>query len=49
MPKVDVYLKIELDLDEGEKPEKVAQELCRQAQKLYSVRVADVLSIIPRE
>ena len=29
--KIDLYLKIELDLDEDEKPEKIAQEICRQA------------------
>ena len=49
MPKVDVYLKIELDLDADEKPEKIAQELCKQARKVYSVRSADVSSIVPRD
>ncbi len=49
MPKVDVYLKIELDLDADEKPEKIAQELCKQVRKVYSVRAADVSSIVPRD
>jgi hypothetical protein len=49
MPKVDVYLKIELDLDPDEKPEKIAQEICKQARKVYSVRNADVSSIVPRD
>ena len=49
MPKVDLYLKIELDLAADEKPDKVAQEICKQARKVYSVRSADVSSIVPRD
>ena len=49
MPKVELYLKIELDLDTDENPEKIAQEVCKQVRKVYSVRAADVSSIVPRD
>src|SRR5262249_28008388 len=29
MPRTDVYIKVELDVDEREKPERVASEICR--------------------
>jgi len=44
-----VYLKVELDLDEREKPEKLASEMCRMLRKLYGVRQAEVSSIVERE
>lgn len=49
MPRTDVYLKVEIDLDEREKPERVANELCRQLRKIYGVRSAEVTSMIDRE
>lgn len=49
MPRTDVYLKVELDLDEREKPEKLASEMCRMLRKLYGVRQAEVSSIVERE
>ena len=44
-----MYLKVELDLDEREKPEKLASEMCRMLRKLYGVRQAEVSSIVERE
>jgi hypothetical protein len=49
MPRTDVYLKVELDLDPKESAERVASEICRMIRKVYSVRHAEVSSIIPRE
>jgi hypothetical protein len=49
MPRTDVYLKVELDLDPKESPERIASEICRQIKRVYGVRLAEVSSIIPRE
>ena len=49
MARADVYLKIELDLDELEKPERIAAEMCRMLKKIYGVRQAEVANIVERE
>lgn len=49
MRRTDVYLKVELDLDPQESAERVAAEICRLISKVYSVRKAEVSSIMPRE
>ena len=49
MPRSDLYLKVELDLDEDEKPERIASEICRLIRKLYGVRTAEVSSLIERD
>jgi len=49
MARADVYLKIELDLDELEKPERIAAEMCRMLRKIYGVRQAEVSNIVERE
>jgi len=40
MRRTDVYLKVELVLDEKESAERVAAEICRQVRKLHGVRQA---------
>jgi len=42
-------LKVELDLDEKEKPERVAAEICRMIARVYGVRKAEVSSLIEKE
>jgi hypothetical protein len=49
MKRVDVFIKVELELDEEEKPEKVAGEICRQIQKIYVVRRTEVSNVITKE
>ena len=49
MPRSDVYLKVELEIDEDEKPERVAAELCRLIRKTYGVRNAEVSSIVEHD
>lgn len=49
MQKVDLYIKVTVDLDEDEKPERVANEICRQIEKLYVVRSAELSSTVARE
>lgn len=49
MKRVDLYLKVTVDLDENEKPEKVAGEICRQLEKMYVVRSAELSNTVNRE
>jgi hypothetical protein len=49
MQRIDVYIKVELDLDDREKPERVAQDVCRMVRKVYGVRSAEVSSMVERE
>ncbi len=49
MVRTDVYLKVELVLDEQEPVERVAAEICRTIRKLHGVRHAEVLSTTERE
>ncbi len=39
-----LYLKVEIDLDAGETPERIADEICRQLLKRYGVRSAELSS-----
>ena len=49
MKRIDLYIKVEVELDEGETPERVAGEICRQLEKNYVVRSAELSSAITRE
>ena len=46
MARSDVYLKIQLDLPDEEKPQRLAAEICRQVKKIYGVRSAEVSNIV---
>ena len=49
MQRVDLYIKVEVELEEEEKPDRVAAEICRQIQKNYVVRRAELTSSIKHE
>jgi uncharacterized alkaline shock family protein YloU len=49
MPRIDVYIKVEVNVDEKEKPERLANEICRQIRKIYGVRTAEVNNMVERE
>ena len=49
MARLDLYLKVEIDLSEGEKPQKLASEICRMIRKVYGVRDAEVTNFITSE
>jgi hypothetical protein len=49
MQRVDLYIKVELELDEDEKLERVAGEICRHLEKLYPVRRAEVSNAVARD
>lgn len=49
MVRTDLYLKVELVLDDKEDPERVAAEICRMISKIYGVRRAEVSSMVDKE
>ncbi|MFN3324599.1 MAG: hypothetical protein ACK5AZ_13970 [Bryobacteraceae bacterium] len=46
MVRFDLYLKVEVDLEEGEEPKRLAAEICRQVMKVYGVRSAELSSFV---
>lgn len=49
MPRTDVFLKIVLDHDADDRPERLAEEICRRIEKLYGVRSTEISSVVTRE
>jgi hypothetical protein len=49
MPRTDLYLKVEIDLDAKEQPERLALEICRQIRRVYGVRAAELMNVVERE
>jgi hypothetical protein len=49
MQRVDLYIKVEVELDDQEKLERVAAEVCRQIQKNYYVRLAELSHTVTHE
>ena len=46
MQRTDVYLKVELILDDQENPDRVSAEICRLISKVYGVRRAEVSNMV---
>jgi hypothetical protein len=49
MKRVDLYIKVELEIEEDETPEKIGGEIVRQLEKLYPVRRAEVSNAVARD
>jgi hypothetical protein len=49
MQRVDLYIKVEVELDQDEPPERIANEICRMLQKMYFVRSAELSNAVSRE
>jgi hypothetical protein len=49
MKRTDLYVKVELDYDDDEKPERLATEICRVIRRVYGVRKVEVSSMIERD
>lgn len=49
MKRVDLYIKVQVEVEDEEKPERVAAEICRQIEKIYIVRSAELSNSIVRE
>jgi hypothetical protein len=46
MPEMQIYVKVVVDLPEGEQPQRLGREICRVVKRVYGVREAEVSSII---
>ena len=44
-----LYIKVEVELDETETPDRVAREICRTVEKIYVVRSAELSSAVAKE
>jgi hypothetical protein len=49
MKRVDLYVKVEVELDEEEELDRIAREIVRQLEKNYAVRSAELSSAVTRE
>lgn len=49
MQRLDIYLKVELELDKSEQPQRVSRELERILRKYYGVRSAEVTNVVVHE
>lgn len=49
MKRVDLYIKVEVEVEDEEKPERVGAEICRQIEKMHIVRSAELSNTIVRE
>jgi hypothetical protein len=47
--RVVLYIKVEVELDETESPDRVAREICRNVEKIYVVRSAELSSAVAKE
>jgi hypothetical protein len=48
MPRTDLYIKVVIDHDTEDKPERLAAEICRQVEKVYGVRTAEMTNYLTR-
>jgi hypothetical protein len=46
MARTDIFLKVTVDHEADEKPDKLADEIVRRLQRLYGVRSAEVSSMV---
>ena len=49
MPRTDLFIKVEIEHEENEPPERLAAEICRRIQKVYGVRSAELSSAVARQ
>jgi hypothetical protein len=49
MRRIDLYVKVELAMDDKEQPERLASEICRMIRKIYGVRSAEVSNMVEKE
>jgi hypothetical protein len=48
MPRSDLYIKVVIDHDAEDNPQKLAAEVCRQVEKVYGVRSAELTNYLTR-
>ena len=47
--RTNLFLKVEIEHDAAEQPERIGEEICRKLAKLYGVRSAEVSSLTVTE
>jgi hypothetical protein len=48
MPRTNLFIKVEIEHDQQESPERLAEEICRHILKVYGVRAAEISSLVPQ-
>ena len=46
MKRIDLHVKVVIDLEDGENEQRLAAEICRAIEKVYGVRRAEVSNVI---
>jgi len=46
MPRSDLFLKVQIEHEAEERPQELAEEICRQLRKWHGVRTAEVSSVM---
>ncbi len=49
MSRTNLFFKVEIEHEESEKPERLGEEICRQLQKIYGVRSAELSNFTAAE
>ena len=49
MARLDIFIKVEIDTESKEPPEKLGAEICRQVAKVYGVRSAEMVNYVENE
>ena len=49
MARIDLHLKVVIDTDDNEPPERLAQEICRIVRRIYGVRQAEISNMVEKE
>lgn len=49
MPRSDLFLKVRLEHEDWERPEQLAEELCRHLRKLHGVEEAELSSYLTHD
>ncbi|HYO82620.1 MAG TPA: hypothetical protein VES20_14545 [Bryobacteraceae bacterium] len=48
MARSDLYIKVVIDHEKEDKPEKLGAEICRNVEKVYGVRTAELTNYVTR-
>lgn len=46
MPRTDLFIKVEIEHDRSERPEQIAEEICRAILKFYGVQSAELSNYV---
>lgn len=49
MNRANLFLKVEIEFDQHETPERIGEQICRQILKMYEVRAAELSNVTTEE